>query len=77
MTTQHHESEPALKDWYRRLSDCTAACSPERRQTFGSADYVDGFVVFDMGGNKYRVAAVINFDRQRAYVRDVMTLGSV
>jgi len=23
--------------------------------TFGSADYVDGFTIFDVGGNRYRM----------------------
>lgn len=71
--TRHPEAKPALQEWFRRLSNCSAASFPELRQTFGSADYVDGFVIFDVGGNKYRIAVVIHFDKQRAYVRDVMT----
>jgi len=62
-----------LQEWYRNSSDCTAASFPELRQTFGSADYVDGYTIFDVGGNKYRIAAVIHFDKQRVYVRAVMT----
>ncbi|WP_058554669.1 type II toxin-antitoxin system HigB family toxin [Thiohalocapsa sp. ML1] len=70
--TRHPEAQPALQDWYRRLSQCAATSFPELRQTFGSADYVDGYVIFDVGGNKYRIATVIHFDKQRAYVRAVM-----
>jgi len=43
------------------------------RQTFGSADYVEGFTIFDVGGNRYRIAAVIHYDQQRLYIRRVMT----
>ena len=42
-------------------------------QTFNTADYVDGFTIFDVGGNRYRIAAVIHYDKQRIYVRAVMT----
>lgn len=38
------------------------------RETFGSADYVDGYTLFDVGGNKYRIAAVIHYDKQRMYI---------
>jgi mRNA interferase HigB len=34
---------------------------------------VDGFTVFDVGGNQYRIATVIHYDKQRNYVRAVMT----
>jgi len=43
------------------------------RRTFGSADYVDGYTLFDVGGNKYRIATVIHYDKQQLYVRQVMT----
>lgn len=43
------------------------------RQTIGSADYVDAYAIFDGGGNRYRIAAVIRYDQQRLYVRRVMT----
>ena len=71
--TRHPEARPALQDGSLRLGQCSAASFPELRQTFGSADYVDGFVIFDVGGTKYRIATVIHFDKQRAYVRAVMT----
>jgi len=51
----------------------TANSFPALRETFGSADYVDGFTLFDVGGNRYRIAAVIHYDKQRMYIRKVMT----
>ena len=62
-----------LEEWFRKASDVSASSFPSLRQTFGSADYVDGFTVFDVGGNRYRIVAVIHFDKQRMYVRQVMT----
>jgi len=43
------------------------------RQLFGGADQVGKFVVFNVAGNKYRLIVVIHYDRQRCYVRHIMT----
>ena len=43
------------------------------KNTFGSADYVSGRLVFDIGGNKYRVVASVDFDEQILVVDEVMT----
>ena len=40
---------------------------------FGSTDQVGKFAVFNIAGNKYRLIVVIAYDRQRCYVRHVLT----
>jgi mRNA interferase HigB len=70
---QHPESKRMLEDWFRRATHCQATSFSVLRQTFGTADYVDGFTIFDVGGNRYRIAAVVHYDKQRIYVRQVMT----
>lgn len=62
-----------LEEWFRKASEFAATTFPAVRQTFGSADYVDGFTIFDVGGNRYRIVAVIHYDKQRMYVRQVVT----
>jgi mRNA interferase HigB len=42
----------------------------ELRETFPRADKVGQRVVFDVGGNKYRIITVIHFNRGKLYVRD-------
>jgi mRNA interferase HigB len=43
------------------------------KQAFNSADYVPPFVIFDAGGNNFRIVAVLHFNRQRLYIREVLT----
>ncbi len=43
------------------------------RNTFASADYVSGRLVFDIGGNKYRVIASVDFDEKILVIDEVMT----
>ncbi len=69
----HPESRPMLEGWFRKVCRTEAWSFPALQQTFRSADYVDGFTIFDVGGNRYRIAAVIHYDKQRLYVKEVMT----
>ena len=62
-----------MEEWFRKATGLAATTFPAVRKTFGSADYVDGFTIFDVGGNRYRIATVIHYDKQRLYVRRVMT----
>jgi mRNA interferase HigB len=62
-----------LEEWFSKASQLKVNSFPALRQTFGAADYVDGFTLFDVGGNRYRIAAVIHYDKQRLYIRQVMT----
>ena len=43
------------------------------RKTFNAADLVGSLVVFDIGGNKYRLAAAIHFNRGKVFIRHVLT----
>ena len=70
---QHPESKSMLEEWFKRATHCQAGSFYALRQTFGTADYVDGCTVFDVGGNRYRIAAVVHYDKRRIYVRQVMT----
>jgi mRNA interferase HigB len=70
---KHPEARLALEEWFKKANHCQAASFPMLLNTFGSADYVDGFTIFDVGGNKYRIAAVVHYDKQRIYIREVMT----
>lgn len=45
----------------------------ELRITFPQADKVGDLVVFNIGGNKYRMIASIHFNRSKVYIRHVLT----
>lgn len=59
--------------WYRLVSTSGFANFTEIRQTFNSADYVSPFTIFDIGGNNFRLIAVIHYNRQKLYIREVLT----
>jgi mRNA interferase HigB len=43
------------------------------RKSFPSADQVEKWTVFNVGGNNYRVIASIHFNRGKLYIRHVLT----
>jgi mRNA interferase HigB len=45
----------------------------ELRAIFPSADHVGGLTVFNIGGNKARLIAVIHYNTERVYIRHVLT----
>lgn len=40
---------------------------------FPSADRVGDYMLFNIGGNKYRLIASIHFNRGKVYIRHVLT----
>ena len=45
----------------------------ELRQVFPSADKLDHWIIFNIGGNKYRLITSIHFNRGKVYVRHVLS----
>ena len=45
----------------------------ELKASFNSVDRVGDLVVFDIGGNKYRLVAYIRFEKQIVYIKAVLT----
>ncbi len=59
--------------WFRVVTKSEFPHFAALRATFGSVDAAGDYVVFDIGGNKYRIIAAIHFNTQKLYVRHVFT----
>lgn len=40
---------------------------------FPSADGVENLTVFDIGGNKYRLIALVDYEYQKVFIRAILT----
>ena len=67
------DAERPLRRWLRTVENADWQSFAELRMTYANADQVDRFTVFNIGGNKYRLIAVIHFNRGKVYVRHVLT----
>ena len=70
---KYPDSQSSLDTWYRIIKRIDYDSFSELKQYFSSADYVDGYVVFNISGNKYRLIAVIHFNRKKVYIREILT----
>jgi mRNA interferase HigB len=70
---EHPHARNAMDHWYRVAKRATWASFAEVKLSFNTADFVTPYVVFDIGGNKYRLIAEINFSRMVLFIRGIMT----
>jgi mRNA interferase HigB len=70
---EHPQARGALDRWYRVAKRSTWSGFSEVKQAFNTADFVAPHVVFDIGGDKYRLVAEINFMRRVLFIRRIMT----
>lgn len=71
--TMYPSAERPLQAWYQTMERENFSDFNHLRETFASADYVDGLTVFNIGGNKYRLIASIHYNRRKVYIRNVLT----
>ena len=67
------KAQSPLESWFQIARKAEWESFADVREAFNTADQVGRFTVFDIGGNKYRLIAVIHFNRGKLYVRHVLT----
>ncbi len=72
-TDKHSQSKSSFDTWYSIVKKQTFENFNEVRQLFPSADQVKNFVVFNIGGNNYRLIALINYRKGNLFVRHILT----
>jgi mRNA interferase HigB len=67
------DAESNLRAWYKATENASWHDLVEIRKTFNSTDLVSKAFIFNICGNKYRLIAYIDFNRQKVYIRYVLT----
>jgi mRNA interferase HigB len=70
---KHPDSLIPLSRWYKIVERSNFDSFVELRATFPSADLVGDLVVFNIGGNRYRLITSVHFNRGKVYIRYVLT----
>jgi mRNA interferase HigB len=70
---QHPDTKTVLQHWYMLMKSGNFRSFAEVRAIFPSADQVGKLTVFNIGGNKVRLIAAIHYNRQKVYIRAVLT----
>ncbi len=70
---KHPQSAASFDRWYRAVKQAHYNSFAALRKDFPSADVVGELIVFNIGGNKYRLITAIHFNRGIVYIRHVLT----
>ena len=70
---EHPHARSAMDHWYRVAKRATRSSFAEVKASFNTADFVAPHVIFDIGGNKYRLIAEMNFTRSVLFIRCIVT----
>jgi len=70
---QHAQADAPLQGWRRVIENNQFNNWAELKAVFNAVDRVGKQVVFDIGGNKYRLIAHIRFEKQILYINAVLT----
>ena len=69
----HPNASAGLTHWYKLMKSGSFTTFAELRTVFPNADQVGKLTVFNIGGNTARLIASIHYNRQRVYIRAVLT----
>ena len=73
----HQQARKPLEKWIQVVEDAEWCNWSQLKSTFGKADLVqtktNTYVVFDIGGNKYRLVTTVNFRGQVVIVEVALT----
>lgn len=72
---KHPSSKAVLEAWFKLMRQGSYGMFSDLQTTFSRSevDKVGRYTVFDVGGNKYRIITVIHYNREKIYVREVLT----
>lgn len=70
---EHPEAKVSLSIWYKTVRSSTWNDFSDVRKTFSRADLYRDCVIFDVGGNKYRLIVKVRYRTKRVYIRYVLT----
>lgn len=70
---QNQDAESAMREWIKIVRQADWSSFLEIRQTFNHADVYKNCVIFDVGGNKFRIIAKIEYQKHIVFIRFVLT----
>ncbi len=66
-------AEQPLLSWYQTVKTVDWKKFSDLRKSFRHADIYRDCVIFDIGGNKFRLITKIRYKKKRVYIRFVLT----
>jgi mRNA interferase HigB len=69
----HPKAESPLRTWHSVVEHANFQDVNDVQAMFNSADYVPPYIVFNIGGNNFRLVVIIEFKFKKVFIKRVMT----
>jgi mRNA interferase HigB len=70
---KHPNARKSLAEWTKKIMAAQWHTFADIKKTFNTIDYAAPFCIFDVGGNKYRVIAIVSFAEKTVLIDKVLT----
>jgi mRNA interferase HigB len=70
---KHLGLETALETWFRIAKQAEWHSLADVRKTYPHADAVEGYTVFNIKGNHFRLIAKVEYRWQKVFIKSVLT----
>ncbi len=70
---RHAEARKRLASWDKVVTGAKWRNFAEMKHTFNSVDFAGGETIFEIGGNNFRLRALVDYEAQTVAVTEVMT----
>ena len=71
---KHIDALIPLNDWYDKTKKAQWRKFSKAKLTFNSVDFIgNDRYIFNIGGNNFRIVAMIHFDIRTVYIRAILT----
>ncbi len=70
---KHPNSKGPLEGWYRIARKESFLSFQDIKNIFPSSDQVKRFVIFNIGGNNFRLIVFVNYKSKRIFIRHILT----
>jgi mRNA interferase HigB len=70
---ERRRRESPMREWIKVVKHADWANPGDLRQTFNHADFYKNCVIFDVGGNKYRIIAKAAYQKHLVFIHSVLT----
>jgi len=70
---KHANARSPLEAWYKTTLKSSWRNFDDLRETFSSADIYQKCVIFNVGGNNYRLIAGVSYETQTVYIKEALT----
>jgi mRNA interferase HigB len=71
--SRHPDAEKPLMGWYREAKRADWKNFADVRQSYGSVSLAGKFIMFNIGGNKFRLITIIEFKLGIIFIKHVLT----